>query len=138
MRQQPGGGLAAECETGSGVSLDKAAGAMGIATEQTREALGKGAARAARVAAGEAAHRQIQPDDLTADRQVGSPSSVARVHRGADGPAVRAAGVVAPTLGADDEAIGTITRDAKQAATRKKAEQAHALICAVAATETRR
>ena len=120
------------------MSLDKAAGALRVAAEQTREALGEGAAWAAGMAAGEAAHSQLQPNDLATDRQIGNPSPVARVHRSAVGPAVRAAGVVAPTLGADDEAIGTIAHDAKQAATGKKTEQAHALICAVAATETRR
>ncbi len=138
MRQQSGGGLATKREAGSGMSLGEAAGALRLTAEQTREALGKGAARAARMAAGEAAHRQIQPDELAADRQVGSPSPVARVHRGADGPAIRAAGVVAPTLGADDEAIRTIARDAKQAATGEKAEGAHALICAPATAQTRR
>ena len=46
--------------------------------------------------------------------------------------------MVAPTLGADNEFIGTVTHDVKQAATGKKAEQVRAVICAVPATETRR
>ena len=59
LQQQPSGGLTTKGEPGSGMSLSEAAGALGMAAEQAREAFGKGAARAARMAAGEAAHPQV-------------------------------------------------------------------------------
>ena len=69
------------------MSLDEAAGALRMTADQVWEAFGEGATRAAKMAAGEAAYPQMQTDDLAADGQVSSPSSVARVHRGAQGAA---------------------------------------------------
>lgn len=59
MREQPGGGLPTECETGPGLRLGQPAGALGMAGEQRREALGEGFARAGRVAAVEAPNLQM-------------------------------------------------------------------------------
>ena len=67
--------MAAEREIDLGMSLDKATGALRMTANQTREALSKGAARAARMAAGEATYLQVQLVDLAAGRQVGSPST---------------------------------------------------------------
>lgn len=64
VREQPGGRLTAERETGLSLGLDEPPGALGVAGEQMREALGEGVAGAGRVAAVEAPDRQLQPDPL--------------------------------------------------------------------------
>lgn len=85
----------------AGLSLrhGEAVGALGMAGEQLRESLGEGAARASRLAAVEALDRQLQPDRLSAGRQIGSPSPITAVDRRTAGSARRAAGVIVPCSG---------------------------------------
>ena len=68
MKQQSGGGLAAERQAGPGMGLREAACPMGVAAKQMREPLGEGTPRATGLPAVEAPDRQLQPDDLAACR----------------------------------------------------------------------
>lgn len=109
MRKQPGGKLAAERETGPSLGLDKSSGALGVAGEQMREALGKGVAVVGRVAAVEA------PDRIATDRQVGKPLIVAAMDRRAEGPTSRAVVIIVPSSGADGEGTEVVPCDTNEA-----------------------
>lgn len=98
------------------------------------EALGEGVAGAVWVAAVEAPDRQLRPDLISADRQVGGPSIVAAMDRRVEGPTRRAVGVIVPSLGEDGEAPGTIPCDMNEATAGQWAEQGHALIWALTTT----
>lgn len=134
MREQPSGRLAAKRETGPSLGLDEPPGALGVAGEQMREALGEGVAGAGRVAAVEAPDRQLQPDPIAADRQIGGPSILAAMNRRAEGPTRRAAGMSVPSLGEDGEGTGAVPCDTNEATAGQWAEQGHALICVLTAT----
>ena len=99
-----------------------------MACDQMLEALGEGVAGAGWVSAVEAPDRQLQPDRIAADRQVGGPSMVAAMDRRAEGPTRRAAGMIVPSLGEDGEGTRAVPCDTNEAATRKWADQGHALI----------
>jgi hypothetical protein len=129
MREEPGGGLATQCETSSGLRLGQAARAMGVAAEQVREPLGEGAAWATRIAAVEASNRQPQPNDLAARRQICGLSPIAAMDCRAERSASWAAGLVALAFGRNAQDAGASPGDVKQTAAGQRTEQGHALIC---------
>jgi len=123
-------------DSGLDLSLGQSARALSMPAEPVRQLLGEGAARAGRIAAGEAPDRQPQPDRLAADRPIGGLSVVTAMDGGAESAASGTAGDIATRFGGDPEGVGTVAHHTKDAAAGKMAEQGHALICERMSTST--
>ncbi|GJE65052.1 hypothetical protein LNAOJCKE_2260 [Methylorubrum aminovorans] len=137
VSEQAGGGLPTKCETGPGLCRSQPAGALGMAGEQLREALGKSFAVAGWVAAVEAPNLKLQPDGLAAGRQIGGSSPIPAMDRGADRPTCRAAGVIALRFGEEGDRGGAVPHDTHEAAARQREELSHTPICEAKPTTPR-
>jgi len=127
MMKQPGTRLAAKHRANSTLSLAQPAGATRMGCHQLRQALGKSAPGAGRIAAVEPPH--LQPDaDLTPERgQVGRVPAGAAVHGPACTTAIRTAPAGPDSMCSNVEEVRAVQRDSVDAAARHGTKLVHAL-----------